>query len=75
MSELMIQTLAPAGLPAVLMGVAIIWLKNSNAALVMEMNRERIERLDRMQEQITECERDRKELRDMLVKHLKDRDA
>lgn len=58
-----------------LMGVAIIWLKNSNAALVMEMNRERIERLDRMQEQITECERDRKELRDMLVKHLKDRDA
>jgi hypothetical protein len=64
------NSLASAGLPALLMGVAVWWLTRSNSQLISELNKERSERLDAMESHITECDRDRKELRDMLIKHL-----
>jgi hypothetical protein len=64
------NSLASAGLPALLMGVAVWWLTRSNSQLVTELNKERTERLDAMESHIAECDRDRKELRDMLIKHL-----
>jgi hypothetical protein len=62
--------IASAGLPALLMGVAVWWLIKGNNQLVHELNRERSERLDKMEKHVDECDRDRKELRDMLIKHL-----
>jgi hypothetical protein len=62
--------IASAGLPALLMGVAVWWLIKGNNQLVHELNRERSERLDRMEKHVEDCDRDRKELRDMLIKHL-----
>jgi hypothetical protein len=53
-----------------LMGVAVWWLIKGNNQLVHELNRERSERLDRMEKHVEDCDRDRKELRDMLIKHL-----
>lgn len=64
------NALASAGLPAILMGVAVWWLTRSNSQLISELNKERTERLDAMETHIAECDRDRKELRDMLIKHL-----
>jgi hypothetical protein len=62
--------IASAGLPALLMGVAVWWLIKGNNQLVHELNRERSERLDKMEKHVDDCDRDRKELRDMLIKHL-----
>lgn len=62
--------IAAAGLPALLMGVAVWWLTRSNTELVKELNRERSERLDTMEGHIKDCDEDRKQLRDMLIKHL-----
>jgi hypothetical protein len=62
--------IASAGLPALLMAVAVWWLIKGNNQLVNELNRERSERLDKMERHVDECDRDRKELRDMLIKHL-----
>lgn len=64
------EQIAAAGLPAVLMAAAVWWLQRSNSALVTELNKERGERLDAMETHIAECDKDRKELRDMLIKHL-----
>ena len=64
------NSLASAGLPALLMGVAVWWLTRSNSQLVTELNKERTGRLDARERHIAECDRDRKELRDMLIKHL-----
>ena len=62
--------IAAAGLPALLMGVAVWWLTRSNTELVNELNKERSERLDTMEGHIKDCDEDRKQLRDMLIKHL-----
>lgn len=62
--------IAAAGLPALLMAVAVWWLTRSNTELVKELNRERSERLDTMEGHIKDCDEDRKQLRDMLIKHL-----
>ncbi len=62
--------IAAAGLPALLMGVAVWWLTRSNTQLVTELNKERSERLDTMEKHIKDCDDDRKQLRDMLIKHL-----
>ena len=62
--------IAAAGLPALLMGVAVWWLTRSNTELVKELNKERSERLDTMEGHIKDCDEDRKQLRDMLIKHL-----
>lgn len=66
--------IASAGLPALLMGVAVWWLIKGNNQLVHELNRERSERLDKMEKHVEDCDRDRKELRDMLIKHLASND-
>lgn len=62
--------IASAGLPAILMSVAVWWLQKGNTQLVNQLNQERSERLDKMEKHVDECDRDRKELRDMLIKHL-----
>lgn len=62
--------IAAAGLPALLMAVAVWYLQKSNNALVVELNKERSERLDAMEKHIEDCDTDRKQLRDMLIKHL-----
>lgn len=62
--------IAAAGLPALLMAVAVRWLTRSNTHLVKELNKERSERLDTMEKHIKDCDDDRKQLRDMLIKHI-----
>lgn len=64
------QSIASAGLPALLMACAVWWLQKGNRELVVELNRERSERLDGMEGHISECDNDRKELRNMLLHHL-----
>lgn len=64
------QQIASAGLPALLMAAAVWWLQKSNRELVGELNKERSERLDLMEQHIKDCDNDRRELRDMLIKHL-----
>lgn len=64
------ETLTTTGTPALLMAFAIKWLHSSNSTLVNELNRERNDRLDAMEKQIANCDRDRKDLRNMLLKHL-----
>lgn len=62
--------IASAGLPALLMAIAVWYLQKGNNELVKELNRERSERLDTMERHIKDCDDDRKQLRDMLIKHL-----
>lgn len=62
--------LASAGLPALLMALAVWWLQKSNRDLLTELNRERTDRLDLMQEQIRNCEQDRAKLWNTLMRHL-----
>lgn len=64
------QSIASAGLPSLLMGVAVWWLTRSNSQLVTELNKERSERLDAMEKHIEACDADRKDLRNMLLRHL-----
>lgn len=64
------ESLARAGLPALLMACAVWWLQKSNRELVSALNNERSERLDAMENHIQACDTDRKELRDMLLRHL-----
>ena len=70
-----IDLLAPSGLHAILLGIAVWWLSRSNTELVRELNRERSERLDGMEQHIQRCEkhiedcdRDRKELREQIFR-------
>lgn len=58
---------AGSGLPALLMIVAIRWLQSSNKELLQELNKERDERMTLMESHITECDADRKDLRNRLI--------
>ena len=64
------ESLARAGLPALLMALAVWWLQRTNRELVGALNNERSDRLDAMEQHIANCDTDRKELRDMLLRHL-----
>jgi len=64
------SAIASAGLPALLMGVAVWWLTRSNSQLITELNKERSERLDTLEKHVEDCDKDRKDLRDMLIRHL-----
>lgn len=64
------QPLASAGLPALLMGIAVWWLQRGNSSLVAALNAERSDRLDGMEERIRDCDTDRRDLRNMLLTHL-----
>ena len=64
------QSIASAGLPSLLMAVAVYWLQAVIRSLLNELREERNERLDAMEKHITECDSDRKELRNMLINHL-----
>ena len=70
MPEQIWDSLASAGPAALLMGVAVWWLTRSNSQLIMELNKERSERLDTLEKHIEDCDKDRKDLRDILIKHL-----
>lgn len=52
------------------MALAVWWLQKSNRDLLTELNRERTDRLDLMQEQIQNCEQDRAKLWNTLMRHL-----
>ena len=69
MEQAIWEQLATAGLPALLMALAVWYLKSSNDKLVAELHKEREERLDsmaaeldRLRERSDACERDRLEL-------------
>lgn len=64
------EAIATAGFPAMLMALAVWWLQKSNRELVDALNTERSERLDAMEKHIDECDLDRRELRNMLLRHL-----
>jgi len=64
------ESIARAGLPALLMALAVWWLQKTNRELVGALNSERSERLDAMEQHIVACDADRKELRNMLLRHL-----
>ena len=64
------SSIARAGLPALLMALAVWWLQKTNRELVGALNTERSERLDAMESHIENCDTDRRELRDMLLRHL-----
>lgn len=71
----LINGLVGAGLPSLLMAVAVCHLNKSNNVLIQELNREREERLDAMQAHIEKleaksdtCERDRLELHRQIAK-------
>ena len=62
-------SLLSAGLPAVLLALAVKWLSAGNKVLINQLNEERGERLDAMEKHISKlqersdsCERDRLEL-------------
>jgi hypothetical protein len=64
------EQIAGAGVPALLMAIAVAWLQKSNRELVMELNRERSERIDGLEKHVEDCDTDRKELRNLLLRHL-----
>lgn len=57
------QSIASAGLPSLLMAVAVWWLQKVIRELLTELRTERNERLDAMDNHIKECDKDRRELR------------
>lgn len=68
-----------AGLPAVLMALAVWWLQRSNTTLVGELHVERKERLDsmaaemqRLRERSDRCEADRLELHKQFARLIRD---
>ena len=52
--------------------VAIYWMNRTNADLIGRLHAERAERLDRLETAIGECERDRKELWQKILKHTEE---
>lgn len=62
------KQIAAAGLPALLMAIALRYLVNSNTTLITQLNGERSERLDSMEKHMSECDADRKELRVELLR-------
>jgi hypothetical protein len=64
------ETLASSGTPALLMACAVWWLQKGNRELVMELNKERSDRIDTLENHVVNCDKDRSELRTMLLKHL-----
>lgn len=68
-----------AGLPAVLMALAVWWLQRSNTTLVEELHVERKERLDSMAAEIERlqlrsdrCEADRLDLHKQFARLIRD---
>lgn len=68
-----------AGLPAVLMALAVWWLQRSNTTLVGELHVERKERLDamagemeRLRQRSDDCETDRLELHKQFARLMRD---
>ncbi len=64
------EQVASAGVPALLMAVAVWWLQKGNRELVVELNRERSDRIDALEKHVEDCDTDRKDLRNMLLRHL-----
>lgn len=71
------SSIATAGLPALLMAIAIRYLMKanekqaeSNERLIARLDQERSERLDAMEAHIQACDKDRNELRQQLMRVL-----
>lgn len=65
------EQIASAGLAPLLMACAVWYLQKGNRELVMELNKERSERIGVLEEHVVNCDKDRTELRDMLLDHLR----
>jgi hypothetical protein len=53
----------------VLLLLAVYWMTRNNADLITRLHAERTHRLDRLEEAIAECERDRKNLWERIANH------
>ena len=62
------KQIAAAGLPAVLMAVAVWYLVRGNNGLITQLNSERSAHLNLMETHMSECDADRKELRFELLR-------
>lgn len=62
-----IAGVASSGVPGLMMLFAIKWLQSSNKELLTELNKERDERITLLEAHITECDLDRKDLRNRLI--------
>ena len=65
-NDLLLQQLASAGLPALLMAIAVWWLQKSNSNIISAYNKERSERLDMMEQHMRSCDEDRRRISDKL---------
>lgn len=61
------QSIASAGLPAVLMAIAVWYLQKSNAELITQLNKEREERLCTLEAHIETCDKERSQLREKVI--------
>lgn len=53
----------------ILLLLAVYWMTRNNADLITRLHAERTQRLDRLEEAIQECERDRKNLWERIANH------
>lgn len=60
------QQIASAGLPSLLMAIAVWWLQKNCSQMVAVLNQERSERLDMMESHVKECEEDRKRINEKV---------
>ena len=58
---------AASGLPLLMLIYAIRWLQGNNRELITELNNERKERLNLLEEHVSECDRDRTDLRQQII--------
>ena len=79
MPEHVWESIASAGLPALLMAAAVWWLQKTNSTLICALNEEREDRMARMDKEIErlrsksdECERDRLALHREIAKVIRD---
>jgi hypothetical protein len=64
------EQIASNGLPSLLMAIAVWWLQKGQRELVMELNKERSERIDALEAHVETCDKDRMDLRNLLLRHL-----
>lgn len=63
----LMQGIGAAGLPAVLMAVAVWYLQKTNGALITQLNAERKDQLTLLSAHVAACDAERAELRGKLL--------
>lgn len=67
----LVQGIGTAGLPALMMAMAVWYLQKSNRELITQLNTERDERLTTMEKHMDVCDKERGELRSQLIEFAK----